>query len=328
VPTLTIRDGAAAGAELVFDRTIVVGRGSMVDLEVMDASVSRRHAQIFNEATDWFVRDLGSANGTFVNGRRVAGDITLSHGDVIRLGSIALDYTQSAQVASGSDTTSIRYVEREPLHSTVVLRVNAEDAEREAQQAQGSGGQWSLLVESFARIGSILFEERAVLALAIEQLVSVLPHAERGFVMLWDAHLDRFVPGAARTRDGATDTIVASHTLLTEVLTRKEAVLIANLGSDVKFASSESIVGLRMRMAVCAPVLFQDQMFGVIQADSTSNAEPFIRRDVDVVLALASQLAMALAYARLHARLTERELFERDLGLARKIQQHFLPRPG
>ena len=153
----------------------------------------------------------------------------------------------------------------------------------------------------------------------------MLPHAERGFVMLWDSHLDRFVPGAAQTRAGATDTIVASHTLLSEVITRKEAVLVANVGSDSKFASSESILSLKMRTAVCAPVLFQNQMFGVIQADSTSNAEPFTRADVEVVLALASQLAMALAYARLHARLTERELFERDLGLARKIQHHFLP---
>jgi serine phosphatase RsbU (regulator of sigma subunit) len=325
VPTLTIRAGAGVGRELVFDRTIVVGRGGMVDLEVTDSSVSRRHAQVFNEADGWFVRDLGSANGTFVNGRRVAGDIALSHGDVVRLGSIALDYTQSAHAASTSDTTSIRYVDRDQAHSQVVLRVNAEEAEREAQRADRAGGQWSLLVESFARIGAIVFEERAVLALAIEQLVKMLPHAERGFVMLWDSHLDRFVPGAARTRGGATDTIVASHTLLREVLTRKEAVLIANIGADAKFASSESILSLKMRTAVCAPVLFQGQIFGVIQADSTSNAEPFIRADVEVVLAVASQLAMALAYARLHAKLTERELFERDLGLARKIQHHFLP---
>jgi serine phosphatase RsbU (regulator of sigma subunit) len=260
-----------------------------------------------------------------VNGRRVAGDAALAHGDVLRLGSIALDFAQSAPAASTSDTTSIRYVDREQAHSQVVLRVNAEEADREAERAQRTGGQWSLLVESFARIGSILFEERAVLALAIEQLVTMLPHAERGFVMLWDSHLDRFVPGAARTRDGATDTIVASHTLLSEVLTRKEAVLVANIGSDAKFASAESIFALKMRTAVCAPVRFQDQMFGVIQADSTSHAEPFTREDVDVVLALASQLAMALAYARLHAKLTERELFERDLGLARKIQHHFLP---
>jgi phosphoserine phosphatase RsbU/P len=63
----------------------------------------------------------------------------------------------------------------------------------------------------------------------------------------------------------------------------------------------------------------------VLQVDTTSGPSPFSRRDVALMLAIGSQAGMALGYARLHARVMEQQLLERDLELARKIQHHFLP---
>jgi serine phosphatase RsbU (regulator of sigma subunit)/pSer/pThr/pTyr-binding forkhead associated (FHA) protein len=331
VPTLAIQagaDGHSEQGEFHFDRTIVIGRGGTADLALTDSSVSRRHAMVEREDGQWIVRDLASANGTFVNDRRVAQKTTLASGDVLRLGSVVIAYTDGvrARQATG-ETTAVRCRDDQALDSRVVLRVGAAEAAKASPLVDSKGGvsPWTAVVERFARITSMMFDERALLAFAVEELLHMLPGAERGFVMLWDAELDRFVLSAARKRSGALDEVVASQTLLREVLARKEAVLVVNPQSDRRYASADSILNLRMQTAVCAPILFQNEMFGVLQVDSTSSGTSFERHDLAVALALASQMAMALAYARVHSRLVERELVERDLALARKVQQHFLP---
>jgi serine phosphatase RsbU (regulator of sigma subunit) len=72
-------------------------------------------------------------------------------------------------------------------------------------------------------------------------------------------------------------------------------------------------------------MMFQGDIYGVVQVDSASPGVPFQEADVALVLSLASQLGMALGYARLHATQVERELVERDIALARRIQHQFLP---
>ena len=87
---IDILSGARAGETLSFaQQSIAVGRHPQVDLRfdpASDRAVSARHAILFHENGAWHVRDLGSRNGTFVNGRRVAEDLRLRNGDRITFG--------------------------------------------------------------------------------------------------------------------------------------------------------------------------------------------------------------------------------------------------
>ncbi len=65
-----------------------IGRAPGSVLRISDISVSRFHAQLKGVGGTWTVRDIGSANGTWVNGARVVGATTLSSGDVLRFGSV------------------------------------------------------------------------------------------------------------------------------------------------------------------------------------------------------------------------------------------------
>src|SRR5262245_8103990 len=65
---------------------IVVGRASNATIRLSDDGISRRHARIFSEAGKYHIEDMGSANGTLVNGVRIGGKQTLDDGDKIRLG--------------------------------------------------------------------------------------------------------------------------------------------------------------------------------------------------------------------------------------------------
>ncbi len=94
VPMLfVIRDGDAAGQSFVLDHAMLtIGRGSECNVVINDASISRRHAQVLRQANGNYVQDLGSRNGTKVNGEPLHAPRLLQAGDIVCVGNIRLEY--------------------------------------------------------------------------------------------------------------------------------------------------------------------------------------------------------------------------------------------
>lgn len=88
---ITDRPGAAAREVVVELEVAVVGRGSEANIRIEDAGVSRRHAEVRREGDEVFLVDLGSTNGTTVNGRAIE-RVRLSPGDRISIGRTVLNY--------------------------------------------------------------------------------------------------------------------------------------------------------------------------------------------------------------------------------------------
>jgi len=94
-PTLIVRTGVDAGATLVLDgRRVTAGRGSGCDLTVRDTTVSREHAALVLRGDVWWVLDLGSTNGTRVNGLRAA-EHPVTPGDRIELGDVVVEFVEA-----------------------------------------------------------------------------------------------------------------------------------------------------------------------------------------------------------------------------------------
>ena len=70
---------------------VIIGRDIKCDVLLLNDSISRKHAEIVREGWSWRIRDLGSSNGTFVNGQHVE-DALLNEGDVVTLGDINLTF--------------------------------------------------------------------------------------------------------------------------------------------------------------------------------------------------------------------------------------------
>ena len=85
------------------------------------------------------------------------------------------------------------------------------------------------------------------------------------------------------------------------------------------------MIASRIRSAICVPILFQNEIYGAIQVDTTSGTMPFGHADMSLLVGVATQVGMSLAYADLHAKAVERELLEQDMMLARRVQRLFLP---
>lgn len=108
---LVIAEGKETGREFVFEQaSVLVGRTSDCDVVLYDPGVSRQHARIFNEGDKYFVEDMGSSNGTKVNGAIVKKK-QLSDGDAITLGPVVFNFTaivlDDAPAAQGDGSTRI-----------------------------------------------------------------------------------------------------------------------------------------------------------------------------------------------------------------------------
>lgn len=92
--SLTIADGpqAGVGASLV-DEPVIIGRGSDCQIRLDDDYSSTRHARLFLSEGQWWVEDLGSTNGTYLNRRKVSAPMVVSQGDQIQIGSTVMEVT-------------------------------------------------------------------------------------------------------------------------------------------------------------------------------------------------------------------------------------------
>lgn len=119
---LTIAEGKEAGKEFVFDQgSVTIGRTSDCDVILYDPGVSRKHARIFAEGEAYFVEDMGSSNGTKVNGSVVKKQ-KLTDGDAVALGPVVFSFAarvieEAAEAAAAAGVTeqSTRIVSKDNI---------------------------------------------------------------------------------------------------------------------------------------------------------------------------------------------------------------------
>jgi phosphoserine phosphatase RsbU/P len=88
---------------------------------------------------------------------------------------------------------------------------------------------------------------------------------------------------------------------------------------------ANSVRHLNLRAVACLPLLVEDRLVGVLQVDNTEERRGFSADDLDLLSGIAGPIALAMEHARLHEKLVQRDIFEHDLALARRLQRSFLP---
>lgn len=128
---LYVEKGPGAGQLMqIPEGTVVIGRASVADLRLQHPSVSRRHAQIRRAGSQFFVRDLGSQNGTYVNKRKIGTEVEIKPGDAIAVGNALMklrgpmDRAQAAGMGAGAtlDAPATRVKQKQHLPTSVVRR--------------------------------------------------------------------------------------------------------------------------------------------------------------------------------------------------------------
>lgn len=124
MPTLVYRKGGRPNAYVfaAHDAPVLIGRGLDCTIVVDDGDVSRKHAEIFTRdgGATWFVRDLESANGTYLNGDRI-GESPISDTDTVRCGRLHFEFRrgpETSRIAITRDNAAFRHDRSTPVHNS------------------------------------------------------------------------------------------------------------------------------------------------------------------------------------------------------------------
>jgi 3',5'-cyclic-nucleotide phosphodiesterase len=302
-----IGSGAVKSSVFPLHDEVVIGRDPQDSLAsdkflcVPEHTVSRRHARIMRRGDTYYIEDLHSFNGTYVLGNRLAPGAwqPLQDGDEFSV--------PSAQMVFHS----LIVPAQENMPAVITKMVDATQYAQTMQPSQSvTQGDMQRLVRklhAMAQVGIALgaVTDRATLTEKIMNFIfDLFPAAERAFILLKKSEGDTLVPVAARRRDGTVedpDRVSISHTIVNEVVNKKQAILSVDTLSDRHFGTQESIISQAIRSVMCVPLLLEDDCLGLIQVDTSSDPYAFKEQDLEMLTGVCAEAAVALKNFQLYS---------------------------
>lgn len=354
---LLIKRGGVPGTLHPLDGdTTVLGRSEVCDVAIDFISISRKHAQITHRAGRFFLEDLKSRNGTLLNGQAVQGEHELSEGDEIEICDVLLSFhvkeappephvdrpaecatlvpelADEASPESSHDSFRVgQYVEDLTVSrsdgdsSSIVTTIQADDSSRNIRLSINAEAKLRAIIGILQQLRTAVSLDQ-VLQSILSGLFTVFTQAQQGFIMLHDPKRDRLKLEATRAGGRKQAEVNVSMTIVRKAMESGEAILSADAADDSRFNMSESLQNLSIRSLMCVPLLGQDdKRLGVLQLDTNKLTTQFAQEDLDVLLAVATPVALAIANARLLEQELETKALKQTLALAGEIQQNFLP---
>ncbi|HEX2218429.1 MAG TPA: adenylate/guanylate cyclase domain-containing protein [Gemmatimonadales bacterium] len=315
--------------ELPPGRSVVVGRGLATDIPIYDPTISRRHAELIARGDAVEVRDLGSSNGTCINGSRVAAG-RLTANDSITFGKVtyrvrevrpsgpeapapeptaAGDTIVRKLMVSGKESTGI--TSRDAPLVQGQLRVTADTAEeRQAKKL-------SMLLEVAQKLTGELELDR--LLRAVVDMTFQVMEVDRVTILLRNETTGDLVPTISKSRLGDTQVQSVPRSIVDKVVEERVAVVSHNAPADARF-KSRSIVTQSVRSAMCSPLLdSRDQILGLLYVDNLSTPGSFSDEDLQFLVAFSGLAALGIKNSRFA------EQIRREALVRSNFERYFAP---
>ena len=268
--TITVLAGPEQGHVFKIARpSTTMGRSNTCEVMITDPLVSRQHCQIILGMGGINLRDLGSTNGTFLNGTRIT-ESPLRNQDVISLGGTRLRFA----VEVSKETTDSKTPKIDELAHKKLLT----------------------LYEVGNIVNSVL-ELKTLLNIIMAMAIKVM-QANRGFLLLKEKS-GELKPAATHALTPAEAQAPYSQTIVDTVLKERVPVLVLDAVHDVRFANRESLKALPLSSVICVPIWERENIVGVIYVDKAEGTNTFNEEDMYFLSAFANQAAVAIANAKL-----------------------------
>ncbi|WP_439621694.1 sigma 54-interacting transcriptional regulator [Gemmata sp.] len=298
-----------------------MGRSPANKLALQDDLCSREHAEVYPDANGWFVRDLGSLNGTHVNGEPVRAERSLRPLDEIRVGRTKLVFveqlSQLPHAAGGDGDGPDRtdgLVIRKRLGTTRYQpdpTIQMED-ETVADQQRIQPQQAISVLYRLALDMAGARDLNELCELVVDAIFRATPAEVVAVLALRDNKDPE--PVVYRTRGIGTRTYHKVSSFVShEVLDSKHAVLAANVAESAALKNRDSLTELQISSLICAPVTFGDQFVGLLHLYRAHPAVPLNADDLEFTLAVARQLGAVWHRLRTESSLTAEVRSLKDL---------------
>ena len=315
--------------KFLLDRPVTtIGRSSLNDLPIADKMLSRQHARIVRDGNGGLtIEDMGSRNGTFVNGEKLTAVLPLKSGDRITVGGVTL------KVESES-TTRVRIDEfaGEDALDNTILKASAELLRQHTEtDPRLPAEQLSKLIESLRVVNELTIE--LLRDVSVDELLKFLMDKvfetlkpDRGVILLRSSTSGELVPAVVRVSEGiSAEDIRLSKTLVKAVVEKRNGLLLMDTATGSGVSLSESIRLSGIKSVLAAPLENEGEVVGLIYVDSRMGHRSFEEADLRLLTSLANVAAAKIQNARLMAEAAEKKQMDREFALAQEIQQRLLP---
>jgi len=353
---LVVRDLEGKTITLPLNRDrIMLGRSSNCELCYPDdAGLSRQHMAIVRTGNDWRVEDLGSKNGTLLNGRRLEAPSPFRSGDRITAGHLIIEFAD----VTGFVPETVVFVENEDSFSTTATTVVANlDAVLGPQGVMGPQDlsqtmmnqttvmQGNPQMRALIRAGRELSEHRPLAELfqVIMDLSIEAVNAGRGVLMTVEGSaagparpskstssstdLGTVAPERVelRVRAARGEGFKISTTVRDRVIKKKESLLVRDAQLDQSLKGQMSIVEQKVRSMIAVPLQTNDRVIGLIYLDSPNLVREFSREDLNLLTVMANVAAIRIEHVRLNEVEEAERAMAKDMQQAALIQNSLLP---
>jgi len=298
----------------------IIGRSEELAVCIPHRSLSRHHARIEHSAGRFFISDLESKNGTFVNGVRVRRQ-EIRPGDLLKLGDVTLlllDAMRAPDSEAAHKAASLQMAGLRPQLVQTLTRLPLE--EMVLPTSRGDILTPATAVAQAQYRTRILLEVAKLLPAAndidtllgkILDLVFQLLQADRGAILLVNEMTGQLEPRVVKTAEGSSaNGPIYSQNIVDYVFQHHVAALFADAGSDPRLAQAKSVIAQSIHASICVPLKPKDEVLGVLYVDNISHSHRFSEQELEFMVAFASQAAIALENAALY-RSIERETEQR-----------------
>lgn len=335
---LTAISGPGFGKRFDIDRReTVLGRHPDCHVSIEVGAVSRQHAKIHLVSDAHHLEDLGSRNGTFLNGQLVTQQTKLHDGDLIRICDVEFSFHKEddssgllqlgSSAASGGSSFGVLMVDdggQRESSRAVSSKLDIRNSTIGTQLTSGADVRLKAVLEITQSLGrAVRLEE--VLPKVLDTLFKIFLQADRAFIVLREG--EELVARWTKTRnEEQQEAFRISRTVMREVMESREAIITLDASSDERFEMANSISDFRIRSMVVAPLLDSDgEPLGAIQMDTLDSKRQFEPRDLEILSSVAIQAGVAVQKAQMHEKLIQQQRVSQDLELARNVQRAFLP---
>jgi adenylate cyclase len=340
-------------------QTLTLGRHTDNDVQVLDPEVSKQHMVLRRSdgpaGPTFALEDLGSANGTLVNGTRVSKHV-LAPDDVIVVGNTVIRFrveviapqrtpalnqavrplTSFHEAREGRPSTGpamargIAMPDLKERTSVTLLpadlagsshesvfekQLSSFDSDNKAvQDARALRRDYDRLRTAFDLMNSVGVEDDLeTLGINILEKIRAVLAVDTGVVMLRDPGIADDLVTLSSYAEGQQEVRIP-RAIVERVLTTKAGLLTSDAQIDQHLRRSETVVGQRIRSAMCVPMMVQGEVLGAIHVSSASLAGAYEEKDLGLLAAIAQPAALAVANARLRLKIEEETAMRHELS--------------